>query len=789
MCAPYVAPGTTATASAAAVAAVEAANTATQHALSKRLQSRRNLLALTPSAGGGSGTSDAGSSLATELLEGLYHSLAKDSQAFLKVVCRKNQTVLLHRNKQLIVLGKRDGVAAGDSAAGSSHSAASSPSPSPRQRPPRGHVAHASSARSRSATTTVTGDDNGGDCAADAALCNMVTDVDCGDDHIVAITEQGYLLTWGDGRMGQLGHGLRRSRRTPRLVQSLLHKRIVQVACGARHTFALAEDGDVYSWGYGKGGALGHSTSATAGPERPRKADDDDDGDSIASPSGVADVVASPLEVLTLKHRGVARIACGDMHTAIVLTNGALLTCGWADQGRLGRPCGSASEYSSCFARVDLKHGRLCTFVACGGAHTLVLTDCKSLLAFGSNTSGQLGVGDLRCRAAPTLVAYFDASHATLTGVAAGQRHSFAITQDTRLFAWGSDEFGQCGLGSFPQIYTVPHLVPSTVGLGVVQVAGGDAHSVALCQATPRHLDAMEANHPTRYAALVERFEAFVREDASRRAKVLAVAKQRQLAVEEAARKKKPPLDPTLWRGPAWQAKLEAARAAATEIVETSAPVTLLQSPEMAARTVGRGGARPRTASAVCVSVHSSTSPGKTPRPATSSGGGGRSMANSEKQKVRCSSATLWRQRQLFTFTPPPAATETASRSAISPTKRAARASSARPFKPDTSSVTGTNQAIDSTTHTRPASAAVAHPLRLTPEARQELGRILDGDDEAAHTRGELKTASGVSIKAASDEKQEPHGGASSAVAAAARFPASRPKSAPSRAQAVKCQK
>ncbi|KAJ0403588.1 hypothetical protein ATCC90586_007857 [Pythium insidiosum] len=533
MCSPHVAPGTTATASAAAVAAVEAANSATQHALTKRLQSRRNLLAVAPS-GSGSEAGSSGSALATELLEGLYHSLAKDSQAFLKVVCRKNQTVLLHRNKQLVVLGKREGIALDSSA---------SATPSPTASSPR---LHRSPPSSRANNNVVAMDDDE-ESAADAALCNMVTDVDCGDDHIVAITEQGYLLTWGDGRVGQLGHGVRRSRRSPRLVQSLLHKRVVQVACGARHTFALAEDGDVYSWGYGKGGALGHSTSAS-GPER------EEDG---KSRNGMVDVVTSPLEVLTLKHRSVARIACGDMHTAVVLTNGTLLTCGWADQGRLGRPCGSPkSEYSSCFAPVDLKH-RLCTFVACGGAHTLVLTDSKSLFAFGSNASGQLGVGDLRYRTAPTLVAYFDASHATITALAAGQRHSFVITQDARLFAWGSDEFGQCGLGSFPQIYTVPHLVQSTVGLGVVQVAGGDAHSVALCQAMPRHLDAMESNHPARYAALVERFESFVREDTARRAKVLASAKQRQLAIEEATRKKKPPLDPTILRGPGWQAKLE----------------------------------------------------------------------------------------------------------------------------------------------------------------------------------------------------------------------------------------
>ena len=38
----------------------------------------------------------------------------------------------------------------------------------------------------------------------------------------------------------------------------LKDKKVVYVACGFQHTVAVTENGDVYSWGFGKNGALGH---------------------------------------------------------------------------------------------------------------------------------------------------------------------------------------------------------------------------------------------------------------------------------------------------------------------------------------------------------------------------------------------------------------------------------------------------------------------------------------------------------------------------------------------------
>jgi len=71
--------------------------------------------------------------------------------------------------------------------------------------------------------------------------------------HSAAITKDGYLYTFGNGNWGVLGHGSESfiSFNKPKLVEGLLGLKIVDVQLGEYHTMALAEDGSVWTWGYG----------------------------------------------------------------------------------------------------------------------------------------------------------------------------------------------------------------------------------------------------------------------------------------------------------------------------------------------------------------------------------------------------------------------------------------------------------------------------------------------------------------------------------------------------------
>ena len=68
--------------------------------------------------------------------------------------------------------------------------------------------------------------------------------VACGPDHSAAVSEAGEVLTWGAGSYGNLGHGDNTEVKTPKLVESLLGKPCISVACGSKHTLALSQAGE-----------------------------------------------------------------------------------------------------------------------------------------------------------------------------------------------------------------------------------------------------------------------------------------------------------------------------------------------------------------------------------------------------------------------------------------------------------------------------------------------------------------------------------------------------------------
>lgn len=66
------------------------------------------------------------------------------------------------------------------------------------------------------------------------------------------------MLSWGDGEDGKLGHGNTTTLDSPKIIEALLEKRVVFIACGSSHSAATTSDGELYTWGQGQYGRLGH---------------------------------------------------------------------------------------------------------------------------------------------------------------------------------------------------------------------------------------------------------------------------------------------------------------------------------------------------------------------------------------------------------------------------------------------------------------------------------------------------------------------------------------------------
>jgi len=154
-----------------------------------------------------------------------------------------------------------------------------------------------------------------------------------GKDHIAAITEDGQLFTMGTTEHGKLGHPekvqtdaeiaeekarykregykpgqLDRTKPAIGFVKGdLAGKKVVSVACGDKHTVCVTEDGCVYSWGFGKMGALGHGTD-----------------ESLSQPKQVQGLT------------NIVRVSCGTNHTVVLDASGKLYSFGMNTYGQLG---------------------------------------------------------------------------------------------------------------------------------------------------------------------------------------------------------------------------------------------------------------------------------------------------------------------------------------------------------------------------------------------------------------------------------------------------------------------
>jgi alpha-tubulin suppressor-like RCC1 family protein len=71
-------------------------------------------------------------------------------------------------------------------------------------------------------------------------------------------TEDGDVYTWGRGWDGQLGHDvITEIELEPRIVPQMENRASAAVACGRAHTVVVTDNGNVWSWGDNKAGQLG----------------------------------------------------------------------------------------------------------------------------------------------------------------------------------------------------------------------------------------------------------------------------------------------------------------------------------------------------------------------------------------------------------------------------------------------------------------------------------------------------------------------------------------------------
>jgi len=270
---------------------------------------------------------------------------------------------------------------------------------------------------------------------ANVADCQRNLTISAGGGHAMVIHEDGSLWAWGINGNGQLGNDdggdLWRFENLPIKVMD----GVIGISAGGAHSLAITDDGSLWAWGWNVFGQIGDGTMTDR-------------------------------FVPTMILEDVIQASAGDMHSLALKNDGSLWAWGSGLYGRVGYAVDQAV-----LRPVKIMDDVI--YISAGHFHSMAIQSDGSLWAWGGNRFGQLGDGTLDDRHEPVFI--MD----NVISVSAGENHSLAIQEDGSLWVWGSNEFGKFGDGTYSGFYEFfPH--PIKVMDYVAAVSAGRYHTVAI---------------------------------------------------------------------------------------------------------------------------------------------------------------------------------------------------------------------------------------------------------------------------------------------------------------------
>lgn len=293
--------------------------------------------------------------------------------------------------------------------------------------------------------------------------------IDAGDDHSVAIGDDGHTYAWGLNTYGQLGDGTTTSRSTPTKVQAPTGVTFTSVAAGEGHTLAIGDDGSVYAWGWNLFGQLGDGTTTNGSiPTKvPTPTDVDvtsiaaggyhslatgDDGTTYAWGNNANGQLGDESKVQRLTPTPVkapdgvsfGSIAAGAYHSLAISLDGTPYGWGFNDDGAVGDGTSGIDRLIPTEALAPT--GVSFTLITVDTYTSLAVGDDGNVYVWGYNGGNQLGDGTYVSTSTPTKVATLP--DGVVVSVAASPNHATAITTGGATYAWGFNAQGVVGDGT-----------------------------------------------------------------------------------------------------------------------------------------------------------------------------------------------------------------------------------------------------------------------------------------------------------------------------------------------------
>lgn len=275
-----------------------------------------------------------------------------------------------------------------------------------------------------------------------------------GNTHSMYLSSNGVLYTWGENENGQVGEIISgSSTEIPR--EYINPSKIIQLAAGEDFSFAVTEDGQVYSWGNPEFGELGYNLKL------------EPDLDQYGNPTDYnfrPDPIGVVRKIESLSN--IQEVSAGDTFALALDKSGYVYAWGKNSSGQLGLNKTTTQESPQ---KISSLHN--VKQIVAGNNHSLALLEDGTILGWGDNTYGQLGIGLSGSGYFDSPMILSDLTNKNIKYVFAFENASAATTADNRLYVWG-----QTDLLSYNSL--VPVQITSITN--VKQIAGSKTHTLVL---------------------------------------------------------------------------------------------------------------------------------------------------------------------------------------------------------------------------------------------------------------------------------------------------------------------
>lgn len=267
------------------------------------------------------------------------------------------------------------------------------------------------------------------------------------------------VYSWGNNTSGQLGLGSEISKALPCQIQDLKRERVQNLFASGQcsSSSAITDLGEILTWGNGLDNILGHNA-----------------GDSNV-------LIPTRLNI----EKSFKKIALGGGHMLGITTEGSIWSWGLDDCGQCGQEILKQVVNPREF-RPQLLRGRepgpvvgideKVKDVACGKYFSVALTEAGEVYTWGVGREYALGHGNRDSLKTPTKVKALQ--DVKITQIAAGRNFVIALDGLGNVYSWGSNDYGQLGLGQNERFKSSPEKL--RLLHDIVQLSCGDFHVLAL---------------------------------------------------------------------------------------------------------------------------------------------------------------------------------------------------------------------------------------------------------------------------------------------------------------------